>query len=104
MQPCQLYGQGVSETPPFEPLDARFERLVNPSAELEGLANRCRWMEGPAYFPTGRHLVWSDVTNGRVVSDVRTASISRTRWGHASLPVSQSWLSADGPGRIRTSV
>ncbi|PVE21406.1 gluconolactonase, partial [Microvirga sp. KLBC 81] len=40
-------------------LDERFQRLVNPTARLEKLAEGCRWAEGPAYFPAGRYLVWS---------------------------------------------
>jgi gluconolactonase len=27
----------------------------------------CRWAEGPAYFPAGRYLVWSDIPNDRMM-------------------------------------
>jgi gluconolactonase len=27
----------------------------------------CRWTEGPAYFPAGRYLVWSDIPNDRTL-------------------------------------
>ena len=27
----------------------------------------CRWAEGPAYFPAGRYLVWSDIPNDRIL-------------------------------------
>ena len=27
----------------------------------------CRWAEGPAYFPAGRYLVWSDIPNDRML-------------------------------------
>jgi gluconolactonase len=27
----------------------------------------CRWAEGPAYFPAGRFLVWSDIPNDRIL-------------------------------------
>ncbi|HEU6442002.1 MAG TPA: SMP-30/gluconolactonase/LRE family protein [Microvirga sp.] len=48
-------------------LDERFRRLVIPSARLEKLAEGCRWAEGPAYFPAGRYLIWSDVPNDRMM-------------------------------------
>src|SRR3712207_3117325 len=48
-------------------LDERFRRLVIPTARLEKLAEGCRWAEGPAYFPAGRYLVWSDVPNDRMM-------------------------------------
>jgi gluconolactonase len=48
-------------------LDERFQRLVNPTARLEKLYEGCRWAEGPAYFPAGRYLVWSDVPNDRMM-------------------------------------
>ena len=53
--------------PSFETLDARFAALVNSSATLERLATGCRWAEGPAYFPAGRYLVWSDIPNDRIL-------------------------------------
>jgi gluconolactonase len=27
----------------------------------------CRWTEGPAYFPAGRYLLWSDIPNDRTL-------------------------------------
>ncbi|HEY8382029.1 MAG TPA: SMP-30/gluconolactonase/LRE family protein [Microvirga sp.] len=48
-------------------LDDRFRHLVNGSARLERLAEGCRWAEGPAYFPAGRYLVWSDIPNDRML-------------------------------------
>jgi len=53
--------------PPFETLDPRFDALTNGSARLERLATGCRWAEGPAYFPAGRYLVWSDIPNDRML-------------------------------------
>jgi gluconolactonase len=52
---------------PFETLDPRFDAITNGSAKLERLATGCRWAEGPAYFPAGRYLVWSDIPNDRIV-------------------------------------
>jgi gluconolactonase len=51
----------------FEVLDARFEQCVKQSARVERLYEGCRWAEGPAYFPAGRYLVWSDVPNDRML-------------------------------------
>jgi gluconolactonase len=51
----------------IESLDRRFARLVNSTARLERLYTGCRWAEGPAYFPAGRYLVWSDIPNERML-------------------------------------
>jgi gluconolactonase len=55
-------------------LDDRFQRLHIGSARLEKLAEGCRWAEGPAYFPAGRYLVWSDVPNDRMMRFDETSS------------------------------
>lgn len=47
--------------------DPRFLRLVIGHANLEKLAGGCRWAEGPAYFPAGRYLIWSDIPNNRMM-------------------------------------
>ncbi len=36
-------------------------------AKLERLWTGCRWSEGPAYFPAGKYLIWSDIPNDRVM-------------------------------------
>ena len=36
-------------------------------AQVERLWTGCRWAEGPAYFPAGRYLVWSDIPNDRML-------------------------------------
>ena len=65
---------------PFETLDPRFAAVINPSAKLERLATGCRWAEGPAYFPAGRYLVWSDIPNGRMLRwDETDGSVSEFR-------------------------
>jgi gluconolactonase len=51
----------------FEVLDARFEGCFNKNARLEQLYTGARWCEGPAYFPAGRYLVWSDIPNDRML-------------------------------------
>jgi gluconolactonase len=52
---------------PYIVHDRRFSRLVIGHANLEKLANGCRWAEGPAYFPAGRYLIWSDIPNNRMM-------------------------------------
>lgn len=51
----------------YEILDARFRNLITASANVERLWTGCRWAEGPAYFPAGRYLVWSDIPNNRML-------------------------------------
>jgi gluconolactonase len=51
----------------YEVLDERFTECFNPNARLEHLYQGCRWAEGPAYFPAGRYLVWSDIPNDRML-------------------------------------
>jgi gluconolactonase len=51
----------------FEVLDDRFRFCVNASARVERLYDGCRWAEGPAYFPAGRYLLWSDIPNDRML-------------------------------------
>ncbi|WP_460449494.1 SMP-30/gluconolactonase/LRE family protein [Alsobacter sp. SYSU BS001988] len=53
--------------PPYEVLDPRAKGLFNKTAKLERLYEGCRWAEGPAYFPAGRYLVWSDIPNNRMM-------------------------------------
>jgi gluconolactonase len=47
--------------------DARFNALMIGHARLEKLWSGCRWAEGPAYFPAGRYLIWSDIPNDRMM-------------------------------------
>jgi gluconolactonase len=47
--------------------DDRFRDLMLPTAQLDRLWTGGRWTEGPAYFPAGRYLVWSDIPNDRVM-------------------------------------
>src|SRR5437764_7392516 len=51
----------------YDLLDDRFRRLYVGTARLDMLFVGCRWAEGPAYFPAGRHVVWSDIPNNRMM-------------------------------------
>ena len=50
----------------FEVLDERF-RSCGGDGWMERLHTGCRWTEGPAYFPAGRYLVFSDIPNDRIL-------------------------------------
>ncbi|MFR9775840.1 SMP-30/gluconolactonase/LRE family protein [Micromonospora sp. MS34] len=50
----------------FEVLDERFRR-INGDEWTECLWTGGRWLEGPAWFPAGRHLVFSDIPNDRLL-------------------------------------
>jgi gluconolactonase len=51
----------------FEVLDERFRGCCGGDAWIRRLYTGCRWTEGPAYFPAGRYLVFSDIPNDRVL-------------------------------------
>jgi gluconolactonase len=51
----------------YEILDERFRRCVRITARVDRLYEGCRWAEGPAYFPAGRFLIWSDIPNDRIL-------------------------------------
>lgn len=48
-------------------IDPRFSRLPCMTATVHRLYQDCHWAEGPAYFPAGRYLVWSDAPNNRML-------------------------------------
>ncbi|MFL6664310.1 MAG: SMP-30/gluconolactonase/LRE family protein [Rhizobacter sp.] len=54
-------------TDTFEILDERFRRCAMGNVRLDKLWTGARWAEGPAYFPAGRYLLWSDIPNDRVM-------------------------------------
>lgn len=65
---------------PFEVLDPRGAGLFNGTAKLDRLYTGCRWAEGPAYFPAGRYLIWSDIPNNRIMRyDETDGSVSEFR-------------------------
>ncbi|CAA9576742.1 MAG: Gluconolactonase [uncultured Thermomicrobiales bacterium] len=51
----------------YKTFDLRFGTCINGSAHVEKLYQGCRWAEGPAWFPAGRYLVWSDIPNDRML-------------------------------------
>ena len=51
----------------YEILDPVFEDCIIGHAKIERLWSGGRWVEGPAYFPAGRYLIWSDIPNNRIM-------------------------------------
>jgi gluconolactonase len=58
---------GVLEGTGFEVLDARFKACFVGHQRVERLWTGARWLEGPAYFPASRYLVFSDIPNNRIM-------------------------------------
>jgi gluconolactonase len=80
----------------FEVLDERF-RQYNGDFELARLHTGCRWTEGPAYFPAGRYLVFSDIPNDRMLRYDETngvVSVFRQPAGYTN------GHTVDGQGRL----
>lgn len=71
----------MAETIPadLQVLDERF-RYVDGDFVLERLHGGSRKTEGPAYFPAGRYLVWSDIPNDRLLRwDETTGAVGTLR-------------------------
>jgi gluconolactonase len=63
----------------FEVLDPRFARCQG-DERTERLFTGARWAEGPAYFPAGRYLLFSDIPNDRIMRwDEVTGSVGEFR-------------------------
>jgi gluconolactonase len=66
--------------------DDRF-RSCRTDPHLERLFRGCRWAEGPAWFAAGRHLVWSDIPNNRMLrwdEITGTVGVFRQPSGHSN--------------------
>ena len=59
-------------------LDPRFARLPCMTATVHRLYQDCHWAEGPAYFPAGRYLIWSDAPNDRMLRYDETNGVVST--------------------------
>ena len=57
----------VALTAHFSVFDPRFHKVTLANVHVEKLYTGCRWAEGPAWFPAGRYLVWSDIPNDRML-------------------------------------
>ncbi|HVZ14048.1 MAG TPA: SMP-30/gluconolactonase/LRE family protein [Bauldia sp.] len=50
-----------------EIIDRRFVHMINGTAEVERLYDKCRWAEGPVWMADSNQLVWSDIPNSRML-------------------------------------
>jgi gluconolactonase len=51
----------------YEILDDDFRELIDAASRLVKLWTGAEFGEGPAYFPAGRYLVWTDIPNDRML-------------------------------------
>jgi gluconolactonase len=58
---------GEPEGTGYEILDQRFGACLIGHARVERLWTGARWLEGPAWFPASRSLVFSDIPNNRML-------------------------------------
>jgi gluconolactonase len=74
-QPCASYPD-----PAVKVLHPSFERYRIQLAGVERLATGFRWAEGPVWFGDGRHLLFSDIPNNRVMKwEESTGAVSEFR-------------------------
>src|ERR1700737_4189483 len=63
--------------PAVQILDPGFAKYRLYSSTLEQVATGMRWAEGPAYFPEGGYLLFSDIPNNRIMKfDEKTGQTS----------------------------
>jgi gluconolactonase len=89
----------MAATGAYDVVDDRFRPLASGGAVVERIYSDCRWAEGPGYVPAGRYLLWSDVSNDRMLRwDEVTGSVGSFREpsGYAN------GNTLDGAGRLVT--
>src|SRR5947208_3171382 len=63
--------------PAIRILDPSFAKYRVGSSKVERLATGLRWCEGPVWFGDGRHLLWSDIPNDRIMKwEEETGAVS----------------------------
>jgi gluconolactonase len=63
--------------PAVQILDPSFVKYRIYSSSVEQIASGMRWAEGPAYFPEGGYLLFSDIPNNRIMKfDEKTGQTS----------------------------
>jgi gluconolactonase len=81
-------GQAIAQSFDFKPhqrypdpavqiLDTGFTKYRIYSSTVEQVATGMRWCEGPAYFPEGGYLLFSDIPNNRIMKyDEKSGAVS----------------------------
>jgi gluconolactonase len=88
---------GLIEGTGFEVLDPSFKACLIGHARVERLWTGARWSEGPAWFPAGRYLIWSDIPNNRMLRwDETDGSVSTFR----QPSMNSNGNTVDGQGRL----
>ena len=81
----------------YEVHDPEFSRFIQKNARVDQLWSGGRWCEGPAYFPAGRYLIWSDIPNNRLMRwDEMNGEVSVFQ----SPALNQNGHTVDGQGRM----
>jgi len=60
----------------FEIFDKRFATYIIPNAEMERIAEGCRWTEGPVWFGDAGFLLFSDIPNNRILRWIEGQGVS----------------------------
>ena len=60
----------------IEVLDKRFGPYILGNAQLERIADGCRWTEGPVWFGDADCLLWSDIPNNRILRWIEGVGVS----------------------------
>jgi len=71
----------------YEVLDECFRDCVNRTSHVQKLWSGARWTEGPVYFPAGKHLLFSDIPNDRIMRYDETdgsVSVFRSPCGYSN--------------------
>lgn len=90
---------GIVEGTGFDGIDPAFGPCLIGHARVERLWTGTRWSEGPAWFPAGRYLVWSDIPNNRMMRwDETDGSVSVFRQPSNN----SNGNTVDGQGRLVT--
>ena len=90
--------------PAVQILDPSFTKYRIYSSTVEQVATGFRWAEGPAYFPEGGYLLFSDIPNNRIMKfDEKTGQTSRVpqplqlcQWQRTGSPGTARYLRAFG--------
>src|ERR1700721_178071 len=83
--------------PAVEVVDPRFAKYKVGNADVERLFTGTRWAEGPVWFGDGRHLLFSDIPNNRILrwlEDTGQVSVFRSpsNYSNGNFRDRQGWL------------